>query len=128
MVYEFERDVRFSQVGYVTDFSNDSIIFGRRDLVTHENSLEAEYIFNNKMALEFSLRHYWSKAQYKAYNLLTEDGYLEASVYNENNDINFNAFTIDMAYTWRFAPGSDVIIVWKNSIFTDASEVGKKFW
>ncbi|NNC85617.1 MAG: carbohydrate binding family 9 domain-containing protein [Bacteroidia bacterium] len=127
VVYEFERDIRHSQPGYVTDFSNDSIIFGRRDLLTHENSLEAEYIFNNKMALEFDFRHYWSKANYKAYNFLTADGDLIGSTYNENNDINFNAFTIDMTYTWRFAPGSDVIIVWKNSIFTDAPEIEKSF-
>jgi len=24
---------------------------------------------------------------------------------------------VDMVYRWRFAPGSDIFIVWKNSIF-----------
>jgi len=29
----------------------------------------------------------------------------------------YNAFTIDMAYRWVFAPGSELSLVWKNSIF-----------
>ena len=35
---------------------------------------------------------------------------------------NVNFFNIDMVYTWQFAPGSFMNIVWKNSIFTNSSE------
>ena len=31
-------------------------------------------------------------------------------------DRNFNAFTVDMNYLWRFAPGSDVILNFKSEI------------
>jgi hypothetical protein len=31
-------------------------------------------------------------------------------------DISFNAFNIDLIYKWRFAPGSEISIAWKNSI------------
>ena len=32
------------------------------------------------------------------------------------SDISFNAFNIDLTYNWRFAPGSEISLVWKNVI------------
>jgi hypothetical protein len=31
-------------------------------------------------------------------------------------DRSFNAFNIDLVYTWVFSPGSELRIVWKNAI------------
>jgi hypothetical protein len=31
------------------------------------------------------------------------------------SDNSFNAVTVDCVYRWRFAPGSDIFIVWKNN-------------
>ena len=28
-----------------------------------------------------------------------------------------------MVYTWRFAPGSEMSLVWKNSIYADSDEI-----
>ena len=36
--------------------------------------------------------------------------------YFSGHDANFNAWTIDMALNWWFAPGSQMSIVWKNSM------------
>jgi len=47
---------------------------------------------------------------------LLEDGYLGTSDYNLFNDFSFNSLSLDLVYTWRFAPGSDIFIVWKNNI------------
>lgn len=33
-----------------------------------------------------------------------------------NQNIDFNSFNVDMGATWRFAPGSELTVVWKNSI------------
>ncbi len=109
-----ERD--FNNEGFV-DFENENdIIFGRRDVNTISNRISSTYTFNKKMSLDFRLRHYWSKVHYKSFHTLQQDGYLADSSYAQFNDNSFNTFNIDMVYRWRFAPGSDVFVVWKNNI------------
>ena len=114
-----------NSIGYVNDFIDEKsnehhIIFGRRDQNTVINELGSSYNFNNKMALTFRLRHYWSKVKYNRFNLLLEDGGLGYTDYQDIHDANFNAFNIDMVYRWRFAPGSDIFVVWKNAIFNSS--------
>lgn len=121
MIYSFTRDITLNEAGFV-DIVSDSIIFGKRDVQTISNVLNVNYTFTNRMALTFRARHYWSIAKYSSYHLLTNDGMLAPSEYNINNDINFNAFNIDMAYTWQFAPGSEMSVVWKNAILTLESD------
>lgn len=104
-----------NDVGYVTTRDNGQIIFGRRANITVENVLNTTYIFSNKMSLSFRLRHYWAKAEYNALYRLTEGGSLVDTDYDEFSDNSFNAFTIDAVYRWRFAPGSDLYLVWKNN-------------
>ena len=105
-----------NDVGYITDHDED-IIFGFRDRQEVTNTLNASYIFNNKMSLTFRCRHYWAKAEYNSFHTLTDDGGLGATDYNTFSDNSFNAFTIDTVYRWRFAPGSDIFVIWKNGIF-----------
>ena len=38
--------------------------------------------------------------------------------YNGNEDFIYNAFNIDMYFTWLFAPGSELVLTWKNAIYT----------
>jgi hypothetical protein len=42
-------------------------------------------------------------------------------VYNKNKNQNYNYFTTDLVYTWQFAQGSFINLVWKdiNESFTD---------
>lgn len=96
--------------------AEDDIIFGRRNRTTVTNSIEAAYTFTDKMSLDFRLRHYWSKVNYKGFNLLMQDGSLGETDYNEFNDFTFGLLNVDLNYRWRFAPGSDIIINWKNNI------------
>jgi hypothetical protein len=110
------------EVGYVNAFTPEaatekSVIFGTRDRTTIELNLTSNYTFNENMALSFRMRHYWSKAEYERFNLLAADGTLAATDYLRNHDTDYDAFNIDMIYRWRFAPGSDLFIVWKNSIY-----------
>lgn len=50
--------------------------------------------------------------------LLNDAGNLiaDTSNYQANNNRNVSFFNADLVYSWRFAPGSDLIIVWKNSV------------
>lgn len=122
LVYEFLYDNNKNNYGYVTDLIDDAgntvIIFGRRFIPTFENTLEASYKFTNKSSLAFRLRHYWITAAYDEYYRLLPNGDLSPSTYNENNDFGVNIFNIDLVYTWNFAPGSEINVVWKNSIST----------
>ena len=112
-----------NDIGWV-NFSADSIIFGKRDNVTTEAFLQANYTPNVKMSFSLRARHYWSYAKYHEFYNLGDDGNLYQTSYNTFNakgnstdNVNFNAFNVDLVYTWFFAPGSELNIVWKNSIY-----------
>lgn len=103
--------------GYVDNYSDEEIFFGKRKKTTVSSSLTFNYIFNNKQGISFRARHYWSKADYdNIYNLNFDGSLSETYNYNENPDVNYNAFNIDLIYSWNFAPGSELSIVWKNLI------------
>lgn len=126
-IYDCGRDVYLDDVGYA-DMMGDSIIFGRRNVQTITNVLNTNYTFTNRMALTLRVRHYWSRARYTNYYFLDEEGMLNRTSYSGNQDVNFNAFNIDMVYTWQFAPGSEMSVVWKNAILTlDAENVVRYF-
>lgn len=102
----------------------DNPVFGRRDIKTVENRLSVRHFFTNKMTLSFSGRHYWANVSYNEFMGLNENGTLYDVAYTGKDlegkslhNTNFNAFTIDMVFSWFFAPGSTLSVVWKNSIF-----------
>ena len=110
-------------------------IFAIRDRFTVENTIEASYIFTNRMGVTFRLRHYWSKVEYDSFYRLDADGRFQPTAYTgfsadsislHNNS--FNAFTIDMAYRWVFAPGSELSLVWKNSIFASSEIIQQNYF
>lgn len=127
MNYSFYSANKNDDVGFV-DIINDTIIFGVRDVNTFMNTIEGNYIFTSTMSLSLRTRHYWSQVKYKEYFALNEDGELSFTSYNSTNDINFNVFTVDLAYTWQFLPGSEMSIVWKNSILKDESLLVKNYF
>ena len=65
------------------------------------------------------MRHYWIRANYLNYYNLGLDGQLYSSDFKENNDFNINVFNIDLVYQWDFAPGSELLLVYKNMINAD---------
>jgi predicted DNA-binding protein (MmcQ/YjbR family) len=115
----------------VTDFvpQTDTIVFGRRDNTTYTNSINSSYVFNNKSWISLNLRHYWSQIDYDKYYKLEENGDLAPNPqYNENADFNFNVFNVDLMYSWNFAPGSYLNVVWKNSIYEDEDIKNNEFY
>ncbi len=130
--YSIWNGLYYNEIGFVDFLTNeetqtDEPIMGRRDQVLVENNFNAAYSFNANMALTFRLRHYWTKVEYDAYHSLKSDGTLGTTDYDLNNNTSFNAFNIDMIYRWRFAPGSDIFIIWKNSIFGFEEELDQRY-
>jgi len=122
---DFNFEESKNDIGYVDyDEGNGNIIFGSRDNKIIAVTFNTEYIFTAKSYLTFRLRHYWARADYNdRYYYLREDGGLDPGSYDENPDLNYNAFNIDMVYTWRFAPGSEMTLVWKNALYDGSSEI-----
>ncbi|NDK55180.1 DUF5916 domain-containing protein [Pontibacter fetidus] len=114
-------------IGYVKHVGND-ITFGDRTITTFTSTLSGAYIFNEKAGITLNMRHYWSSADYKRLFNLTEDGLLSGETPGGNgNNINYNTFNIDLVYSWRFAPGSELMVVWKNAIEDRNKEVEPKY-
>jgi hypothetical protein len=92
------------------------VIFGRRDVHTVENVFNVKYSFNNKMVFTGRVRHYWSRLNYKELFTLQQDGGLEKNTtYTGDVNPDYNDFTVDAVFTWEFAPGSFINVVWKNN-------------
>jgi hypothetical protein len=78
--------------------------------------LHANYMFNSNMSIDMRLRHYWVKTPYSSFYTLNNDGNLTPSDYKGNQNLNDNIFTVDFNYTWIFAPGSELSLMWKQSV------------
>ncbi|PKP08682.1 MAG: hypothetical protein CVU09_14080 [Bacteroidetes bacterium HGW-Bacteroidetes-4] len=96
--------------------NSDTIYMAQRDVRTLINYATANFIFNSKMALSLKVRHYWRLINYSRFYTLSQEGELIPEDTYHTNDVNSNFFNIDLVYTWRFAPGSEMGIVWKNAI------------
>jgi len=128
-LFEYSNNMRTDDVGFVNYDGGDTITFGRRNMNTVSNTLSSVYKFTNKMSLSFRLRHYWSKAEYRQYYRLGDDGSLnEYTAYANDHNVNFNAFNIDMVFFWQFAPGSELNLVWKNSLLKRESLVNTDYY
>lgn len=115
--YRFKTSITANSRGYADQDSTGTIIYGNRDLQSYENVLSGRYMFKNNLSLSLWMRHYWYKGIYDQYYSLTDEGRLEENEeYHQNNDFNFNTFNVDLVFNWEFAPGSNLSVVWKNSI------------
>jgi len=113
-------DISKNNIGFADIDSTGNIIFANRNIQTIENNFNGKYIFKNDLSLSLWLRHYWSIGTFEKYYTLENNGMLSSnSVYNSNNDFNFNSFNIDLAFSWQFAPGSSLSIMWKNIILNE---------
>jgi hypothetical protein len=46
---------------------------------------------------------------------LKEDGTLEDTSYSKNQDRYYNSWNLDLSYSWWFAPGSQISVLYRNS-------------
>lgn len=101
-------------------FAGNDVIFGRRDVNTIENSLTIKYNFNQKMGITTDIRHYWSQVNYgdpliNFFKLMPDGTIQPYASFTSNSNQNYNDFYVNAVYTWQFAPGSFINIVWKNT-------------
>lgn len=116
----------FLEEGFV-NIQDKDVIIGQRDRNTIVSSIESQYIFNNKMSLDLSFRHYYSEVAYNNFYTLEDNGGLTSVAdYTNTHDTTFNAWNVDLRYSWWFAPGSQLTLLYRNAIdkFIDQSGLG----
>ncbi len=108
-------------IGYVS-YDGNEIYFGQRDVTNFENTLTASYNFDSYKAIDLRFRNSWSTADYSVNKFwtLNEDGTRTETVYDiaENDpNTNFNIWNLDVSFRWRFAPGSEATLLYRNQLF-----------
>lgn len=102
--------------GFV-NIKEEEIIFGERNRRTIINSLGANYIFNNKIALKLDFRHYYSEVFYSEFYSLENNGELTTvNFQHQNYDATYNSWNLDLRFSWWFAPGSQMTLLYRNNI------------
>lgn len=132
-----ENQYRRREFGYVeqlfdADGNMTNILYGRRHAKVFTQLLVGQYTFTPYMALNLRVRNYWNRVTYDRLFYLGTDGELAENMLPLRDDEgtpyydqNFAVLTVDMVYSWQFAPGSFLTVVWKNfsQSFSNNTEV-----
>ena len=131
--YFFDREYYKANRGYVTQVGED-VIFGDRDRIEIEQTLNASYNFNPYHTLSLTLRHYWGIVEYDdSLFSLKENGRLDrttgytASTLPSDPNINFSTWNFDLSYSWQFAPGSFMTALYRNQLFNRDAQAMENF-
>jgi len=107
--------------------TNGDPIIGWRKVKQYTATTSGIINFTPRMFLTFRARHYWSKVNYERFYNVDENGYWIARPFLNGNDNNYNAFNLDVFYTWDFMYGSRFILGWKNWLPGDQYIDGNKY-
>lgn len=133
--YSFNFQGQKNNKGFVDSIDNDfnpltpkTIIFANRNVITYSNSISGKYAPNSTTTFNLLLRHYWSYAENKNFLGLMDNGNLtDFPSYSVNKNSNFNSWNLDLSYSWWFAPGSQISILYRNSSANFEREINKDF-
>lgn len=127
MIYNLNYGIDTKDRGWA-GFENNDIIFTERDRTTVTNSLTGKYSINNKMTVNLTARHYWTYGKNLQFLTLQDDGGLvENSTFNQNNDFTYNNWNFDLSYTWWFAPGSQLSVLYRNNATNEIDAVNRNY-
>jgi hypothetical protein len=80
------------------------------------------------MNFNVAVRHYWSYAENKNFLFLKQDGRLsDYENYDINKDSSFYSWNFDLSYSWWFAPGSQISILYRNNAVNFDRNINKDF-
>lgn len=133
--YKFNFFRQNNNKGYVDSINDDmnsatpnTIIFANRNVITYSNTLSGKYSLNSQMTFTISLRQYWSYAENKNTLSLQQNGRLaDFAGYTTNKNSSFYSWNADLSYSWWFAPGSQVSILYRNNAGAFERNINKEF-
>ncbi|MFO7722635.1 MAG: DUF5916 domain-containing protein [Bacteroidales bacterium] len=121
LLFSLNLDSEHPSLGYVSQINiNDTsiVLFGKRNINTQTSTISWNYIVNPRSAFTLRVRHYWVRTKYLEYFQLPVTGHVEPYNYQGDYSFTVNYFNVDLGYSWNFAPGSYLNIVYKNAIFS----------
>ena len=135
MSYNFNFFRQNNNKGYIDSIDDDltpatpnSIIFANRNVITYSNTFSGKYSLNSQMTFNISIRHYWSYAENKNILSLQENGRLtDFNGYTTNKNSSFYSWNTDLSYSWWFAPGSQVSVLYRNNAGAFERNINKDF-
>ena len=135
MNYNFNFFRQNNNKGFIDSIDDDlneatpnSIIFANRNVITYSNSFSGKYSLNSQMTFNISLRHYWSFAENSNVLSLEQNGTLtDYTGYTTNKNSSFYSWNTDLSYSWWFAPGSQLSILYRNNAGAFERNINKDF-
>ena len=67
------------------------------------------------MAFTFNLRHYYTEVNYTGFGTLHDNGSVSPIHSYSINNQTYNAWNVDLRYSWWFAPGSQLTLLYQNA-------------
>ena len=125
LLYILDYTRKVNDRGWV-DQDNTGIIFAERNREILQNDITGKYAITNKMTLNLTARYYWSYSQNHEFLTLQDNGYLvQNNSYSLNKNRNFNSWNFDLSYSWWFAPGSEISVLYRNYALESTRNVQK---
>jgi len=116
LVYSFSFARQNNNTGWVAFDTHNNTVFARRDLISYVNTLQGKYSVNNRMYFNLNVRHYWSYVMNRDFLTLQNDGSLALNTtFDENKNSNLTLWNLDLSYSWWFAPGSQLSVLYRNN-------------
>lgn len=133
--YNFNFFRQNNNKGYIDSINADlnsatpnTILFANRNVITYSNTLSGKYALNSQMTFNISLRQYWSYAENKNTLSLQSNGRLaDFAGYTTNKNSSFYSWNADLSYSWWFAPGSQLSILYRNNAGAFERNINKDF-
>ena len=127
MIYRFNYSKQNNEVGFI-DRDVNAIYFAQRDRDTYTNTITSKFSINSDMNFNLLVRHYWSFAENNTIYTLNENGtFNETTSYTNNRNSNFSTWNLDLTYSWWFAPGSQLSVLYRNNAGTFTREINRDF-
>ncbi len=123
--YHIDYTRQTNDLGWVANNDPD-IIFAKRNIETFQNDFTGKYSITDKMTINLTARYYWSYSSNKNFYTLNNNGYVTPdSTFNMNKNRNFNSWNFDLSYSWWFAPGSQLSVLYRNYAQEETNMVEK---
>ncbi|WP_316634274.1 DUF5916 domain-containing protein [uncultured Flavobacterium sp.] len=135
LTYSFSFFRKDNNKGYIDSIDDDNnvntpktIAFANRNVITYANTLSGKYALNSTMTFNLAVRQYWSSAENKDILKLQPDGTLTPyPQYTKNKNSSFYSWNTDLSYSWWFAPGSQLSILYRNNASNFERIIDKNF-
>lgn len=124
--YGLEYSKEKNDTGYV-GIDDTGIVFAERNREILQSTLSGKFAISNRMSFNLDARYYWSYAENQQFFSLGDEGALiPYQGYTINKNKNFNSWNFDFSYSWWFAPGSQIYVLYRNHALDQSNQIEKQ--